>query len=166
MECYCTVHFSTFWWIKGPSTSGGTDSSERGWVPSRKTDRLHDLRLLSSHWCSRLQFLIMLIRSITLRNVVQEFDSRWDEIVMINDQDPTGRYSGKLVQIENTWVWSTQNRVRIVRHGNSSEEIKAWLSEVENHGEEKHRSETSISKFLMPEVRELRQRKWLRLAGG
>ena len=27
-------------------------SSERGSVLSRKTDRLHDLRLLSSNWCS------------------------------------------------------------------------------------------------------------------
>ena len=32
--------------------SGGTESSERGSVPSRKTGRLLDLRLLSSHWCS------------------------------------------------------------------------------------------------------------------
>ena len=27
-------------------------AQKRGSVPSRKTDRLHDLRLLSSHWCS------------------------------------------------------------------------------------------------------------------
>ena len=32
--------------------SGGTVSSERRSVSSRKTDRVHDLRLLSSHWCS------------------------------------------------------------------------------------------------------------------
>ena len=32
--------------------SGGTESSERGSVPSRKTDRLHDLRLLSFYWRS------------------------------------------------------------------------------------------------------------------
>ena len=32
--------------------SGGTESSERGSVLSWKTDRLHDLRLLSSNWCS------------------------------------------------------------------------------------------------------------------
>ena len=27
-------------------------AQNRGSFPSRKTDRLHDLRLLSSHWCS------------------------------------------------------------------------------------------------------------------
>ena len=30
----------------------GTESPERGPVLARKTDRLHDPRLLSSHWCS------------------------------------------------------------------------------------------------------------------
>ena len=33
--------------------SRGTESSERRPVSTRKTDRLHDLRLLSSCWCSR-----------------------------------------------------------------------------------------------------------------
>ena len=28
------------------------EGSERGHVSSRKTERSHDLRLLSSHWCS------------------------------------------------------------------------------------------------------------------
>ena len=32
--------------------SGGTESPKRGSVSSWKTDRLHDLRLLSSHCCS------------------------------------------------------------------------------------------------------------------
>ena len=66
---------------------------------------------------------------------------------MIYDQDPIWWYSGKFVQIENTWVWSTQNRMRIIRHGNSSEAIEAWSSEVEDDGEEKYRSKTSITKF-------------------
>ena len=32
--------------------SGGTESSEKGPVSSRKTDRFHDSRLLSSNWRS------------------------------------------------------------------------------------------------------------------
>ena len=32
--------------------SRGTESPERGPVSARKTDRLHDLQLLSSHWRS------------------------------------------------------------------------------------------------------------------
>ena len=53
----------------------------------------------------------------------------------------------EFVHVKNTRVWSTQNRVGIVRHGNSSTNIDAQLSEIENDGEEKYRSETSIAKF-------------------
>ena len=35
----------------------------------------------------------------------------------------------------------------LVRHGDSSEDIDAQLSKVEDDGEEKKRSETSIAKF-------------------
>ena len=38
--------------FKKRSQSGGTESSERGSVSSRKSDRLHDVRPLSSAWCS------------------------------------------------------------------------------------------------------------------
>ena len=38
-------------------------------------------------------------------------------------------------------------RIRIVRHGNSSKDIDAQLSEDEDDGEKKHRSETSTTKF-------------------
>ena len=38
--------------IQEESQSRGTESPERGLVSTRKTDRLHDLRLLSSDWCS------------------------------------------------------------------------------------------------------------------
>ena len=37
--------------------------------------------------------------------------------------------------------------IRIVRHGNSSEDIDAQLTEVEDDGAKEHRSETSITKF-------------------
>ena len=44
--------------------------------------------------------------SITLRNEnVQDLDTKWNEIV--HDHDLIGWCSGKSVQIEDTWVWST-----------------------------------------------------------
>ena len=54
---------------------------------------------------------------------------------------------GKSVQIKNTWVCVTQNRIGIVRRGDSSEEIGSQLSKVENNDEEEFRSETSITKL-------------------
>ena len=38
--------------FKKEGQSRGTENPERGWVSARKTDRLHDLRLLSSDWRS------------------------------------------------------------------------------------------------------------------
>ena len=61
------------------------------------------------------------------------------------------------VQIVNTRVRSTRNRIRHVRHGNSSEEIDAQLSKVEDDGEKEHRSETSITKFRRQKREKLRQ---------
>ena len=54
---------------------------------------------------------------------------------------------GKSLQIENTWVCATQNSMRNVPVGDSSEDITSQLSKVENHGEEEYRSETSITKL-------------------
>ena len=51
-NCICSEQDHPEFLLQEEGQSGGTESSERGSVPSRKTDRLHDLRLLSSHWCS------------------------------------------------------------------------------------------------------------------
>ena len=42
---------------------------------------------------------------------------------------------------------NSKTRIGIVRYGDSSEDIDAPLSKVENHGEEKKGSETSITKL-------------------
>ena len=69
--------------------SGGIESSERGSVCSRKTDRSHDLRLLSSDGAHDTVLDSADLFSITLRNDdVQDFDTRWDEILLSMDQDP------------------------------------------------------------------------------
>ena len=77
--------------------------------------------------------------------IMLRYEMGWNSIVY--DQDPIGWCSGQSVQNENTWVRSTQNCIRIVRHGNSSEDIDAQLSEVEDDGEKEPFSETSVSKF-------------------
>ena len=43
-----------------------------------------------------------------------------------------------LHKIENTRVWKTKDRIGIVRPGDSSEEVRTWLSQIENYGEEKY----------------------------
>ena len=59
---------------------------------------------------------------------------------IINDKDSTWRHLGKIVQIKNTRVWKTQDRIGIVRPGDSSEENRTWPSQIENNGEKKYRA--------------------------
>ena len=54
---------------------------------------------------------------------------------------------GKSVHIEDTWVRAAQNRIGIVRHGDSSEDIDAQLSNIEDTGEKEYRSEITIVKL-------------------
>ena len=86
--------------------------------------------------------------SITLRDGNDQEISIW-EGMKIYYLWPRSRRKifGTSLQIQNTWVGTTQNRIGIVRHGDSSEDIGSQLSNVENHGEEECRSETSITKF-------------------
>ena len=60
--------------------SGGTKGPEAGQFPSRQTDCLLDLRLLPGHWDSVENYTDLF--TISLRNDIQEFDSKWDGIVL------------------------------------------------------------------------------------
>ena len=87
--------------FKKKGQSGGTESSERGSVSSRQTDRLHDLRLLPSDWFSwyRSWFCwFILYHSSQPQCSGLGYDMGWNSIVY--DTDPEGRCSGKSVQIE------------------------------------------------------------------
>ena len=82
--------------------------------------------------------------SVTLRDDnIQEFDSRWDEVLPSMSMIPSDDVLESLY-ISRIRVWSTQNLIRIVRHGNQSKDIDAQLSEIENG---KWRSETSVANF-------------------
>ena len=56
-------------------------------------------------------------------------------------------YLGKSVQIKDTWVCVAQNRVRIVRHGDSSKGNDDQLSKIEDDGEKEYRSEITSTKL-------------------
>ena len=86
--------------------------------------------------------------SVTLHDYnVQEFETRCDEVVLSVSKIPSDDVLESLYKIENTWVRATQNCIGIVRHGDSSEDIDTQLSQFEDNGEEKFRSETSITKL-------------------
>ena len=85
---------------------------ERGPVSMRKTDRLHDPRPLFE-----LLVLIdtildtLILFSYTLRDDnIQEFDTRWDEVLLSMSKIPPMKSWKVSVQTENTWVRATKNR--------------------------------------------------------
>ena len=79
--------------------------------------------------------------TIVLRNDdIQEIDSKWDGILLSMTKDPTWWHLGRIVQIKNTRVWETQDRIGSVRPGESSDENRTWLSQIEDYGKKKYRA--------------------------
>ena len=81
--------------------------------------------------------------TIALRNDdIQEFDYVGRNII-VHDENPAWWHLGRTVQIKNTRVWETQDRIGIEGPGDSSEEVRTWLSKFESYGEEKYRARNS-----------------------
>ena len=66
---------------------------------------------------------------------------------IVYDENPTWWHLGRTVQIKNTRVRETQDRIGIVWPGDSSEEVGTWPSQIENYGEKKYRARNSKYEF-------------------
>ena len=92
--------------------SGGNESSQRRPFPLWKTDRLLDLRVLLGHWSQRFCRQFADLFTVALRNdTVQEFDTKWDEILL------------SMTQIQSDDVWEKLYKLRI----RESEKLKTVL---------------------------------------
>ena len=86
--------------------------------------------------------------SVTLHdNTVQEFDTGWDDVLLSMSKIPSDDVLESLYKLRSRESAQLKNRIGIVRRGDSSEDIDAQLSEIEDNGKEKKRSETSITKL-------------------
>ena len=99
--------------------------------PSWSTTTFGLLALMIQYWTMLIYFL-SLFGTIMFRNSIQDG---------MKFYCPCQRYiwlcPGKSLQIEDTWVWATQNCIRIVRDGGSSKDIGAQLSTIEDDGEKR-----------------------------
>ena len=78
--------------------------------------------------------------SVTLRDDnIQEFDTRWDEVSLSMSRIPSDDILDSLYKLRIRQSDQLKNRIGIVRHGDSSEDISSQLSKVEKHGEQKLR---------------------------
>ena len=87
--------------------------------------------------CSPLFFEMTIFRNSILSGT--ESYCQW--------RNPAWWHLGRIVQIKNTRVWETQDRIGIVRPGDSSKEVRTWLSQIESYGEEEYRTRNSKLEF-------------------
>ena len=99
--------------------------------------------------------------SVTLRDDnIQEFDTSWDEVLLSMTKIPSDDFLESLYKLRIRESEQLKKRIGIVRHGDSSEDIGSQLTEVEEHGEEEQRSETSFNEILPPGRGELNLEPW------
>ena len=143
-DCLSTEQNHPLFSPQKKNQSGCTKGPEAGPFPSRKTDCLLDLRSIPGHWnpwfCRKLHRPVHYCSS---KWWYSEIRFKVGRIFIVNEENPTWWYLGRIVQIKNTRVWETQDRVGIVRLGASSEENRTWLSQIENDGEKNHRAEST-----------------------
>ena len=127
-NCFGTEKNHPEYPLQKKNQSRGNESSKRRPLPSRKTYRLPDLRVLPGHWsqafcrelCRPIHYWSSKLRYSGIRfKVGRNF--------IINDKNSTWWHLGRIVQIKNTRVWETQDRIGIVWPGDSSEENRTWL---------------------------------------
>ena len=113
-NCFSTEKNHPEYPLQEKGQSGENESSQRRPFPSRKTDRLLDLRILPGHWGQ--WFCRELCRSIYSSSSKWQYSGirynvGWNSID--DDTNPIWRHLGKFVQIKNTRVWETQDRTGI-----------------------------------------------------
>ena len=130
--------------FKKENQSGGTKGPKRGPFPSRQTDCLLDLRLLLGHWdpCSVENNADLF--TISLRNDdIQEFDSKWDGILL------------SMTKIPHDDILEGLYKIRI----RESEKLKTVLElyDLETHqkklGPDYHRFNTMVKRSIEREIR-------------
>ena len=104
-----------------------------------------------------------LFTSVLRNNDVQEFDSKWDGILVSMTKDSTWRHLGRIVQTKIARVWETQDLIGIVQYGDSSEEGWTWLPQMEEKLKRSVEQNLRIKKNLRPEMESLKQAPWSRI---
>ena len=79
---------------------------------------------------------------------------------IVNDENPTWWHLGRIVKNKNTRVWEAQDRIGIVRPGDSSEGSRTWLSQIEDDGEKKYRA-----RFTKQELWDQKRKLWKKRRG-
>ena len=129
-NCFSTEQNHPEYPLQEKGQSGGNESSQRRPIPSRKTDCLLDLRILPGHRCQWVlsRIMPMCLQSLFEMTIFSGIRYKMGRNSIVLDENPIWWHLGKFVQIKNTRVCETQDRLGIVQFGDSSEESWNWLS--------------------------------------
>ena len=86
--------------------------------------------------------------TIAYRNVeIQEFDSKWDGILLSMTKIPSDDILEGLYKLRIRESEKLKTVLELYDYGDSSEETRTWLSQIEDNGEKKHRAEFTNGEF-------------------
>ena len=104
-------------------------------------------------------YLLLLFEMTIFRNSIRNGMN-----FIINDENPNWWHLGRIVELKNTRVWETQDRIGIVWPGDSSEEeIRTWLSQIENYWWREVSSKVYETGFVAPEMEIMKLTLWSRI---
>ena len=102
-NCFSTEQNHPSFSFQKKNQSGGTKGPETGPFPSRKTDRLPDLRVLPGHFSQRFcRELCRPIYSCSTKWWYSGIRFEMGRNSIINDESPISWHLGRIVQIKNT----------------------------------------------------------------
>ena len=147
-DCFSTEQNHPYFSLHNKGQSGGTKRPKTAPFPSWKTDRWPDPRALPGHWSQWFRRELRLpIYNCFSKWLYSGIQFKMGRNSIINDESPIWWHLGRIVQIKNTRVWETQDRMGIVQYGDSLEESWTWLSQIEDNGEKKYRAESTNQEF-------------------
>ena len=101
--------------------------------------------------------------TIALRNDdIQEFDSKWDGILLSMTQIPSDDILQSLYKLR---IRESENRIGIVQYGDSSEESWTWSSQIEDNGKKKCRAEFTNEEFWSQKWKLWKERRFSGISG-
>ena len=140
-NCFSTEQHHPEYPLQEKGQSGGNESSKRRPHPPRRQIAylIYEYFRVTGANDSLENYANLF--TIGLRNDdIQEFDSKWDELLLSMTQIPSDEILEGLSKKKNTRVWETQDRIGIVQYGDSSEEGWTWLSQIGDNGKRKYRA--------------------------
>ena len=104
--------------------------------------------------------------TVLLRNDnIQEFDTTWDEILLTMTQIPSDDILENVCKLRIRESEKLKTVLEFIQYGDSSEESRTWLSQIENNGKKKYRTEFENEELWSQKWKFWNKPPWSRIRG-